>query len=103
MEITTAEPKDKEIVTRSGRGYLERYHSPLGELRVAHVAGSAEEMGRQYGALLAPSIKKIHLQTLGFFSPPGVPEEFGTLVLHKAWDRLRPHVEDRSSGRDSGR
>lgn len=95
MKIATARPESKEVVAREGRGRLERHRSRLGELPVLHLAGTYEEMGRQYGALAGRMIRQNLQRTEQVLSLPGMPEGTGVLVLRKAWERLRPHVPQR--------
>ena len=64
MEVRHARPVKRTLIGKSGRGFLEVYSSPLGEVPVLHVAGSPEEMGYQYGALAGDKISVV--QGFGF-------------------------------------
>ena len=79
MQVKVAEAKGGTVVARQGRGRLIRYESPIGTLDVVCVAGSREEMGLQYGALVGPIIQQNFSRVLTLFNPPGAPEAFGLL------------------------
>lgn len=88
-------PSKREVIRRAGRGFLERYESPLGELPVLHVAGTPEEIGLQYGALIGGQAKAIADMLVGMFVEMGIPEPLVNQLLDTCWERLEPHVPDR--------
>jgi len=95
MAVTWVKPTGKHIVGRAGEGYLEVCASPLGELPVVHVSGDREEMGIQYGALVANRIRRNVDRSLALFAGLGLPEELVFRLLDNAWKRLEPHVPER--------
>lgn len=88
-------PSKREVVRRSGRGFLERYECPAGALPVLHVAGTPDEIGAQYGALAGDRAKAIAEMLVGMFVQMGIPEPFVDQLLDTCWERLEPHVSDR--------
>ncbi len=94
MTVRWTDPQEKEVVARYGQGRLERYRSELGEILVAHVQGTPEEIGMQYGALLAGPIEANVRDVLGLFNPPGMDASFGRGLLAKAWERFEPYVPE---------
>ena len=95
MSVVRHRPDSREIVDTAGRGFLESYRSPLGELPVLHLSGSPEEMGRQYGALVGGQIRRSVLRTVGLFSGMGLTEELTLRLLDRVWERLSPHTPAR--------
>ncbi len=95
MKVIHANPTSKSTVRRSGRGFLEMYTSPVGDVPVLHVAGTPEEMGHQYGALGGDKIKRNVQRMIGLFTEAGVPEPLVNLLLDNAWKRLEPHTPER--------
>ena len=94
-KVACTKPASRRTVRKEGRGLLEIYRSDLGELPVLHVAGSPEEMGRQYGALVGDRIGRNIRRSVGLFTATGLPEAAVHLILDKAWERLQPHVPER--------
>ncbi|MCX5758259.1 MAG: C45 family autoproteolytic acyltransferase/hydrolase [Candidatus Hydrogenedentes bacterium] len=95
MRVTNVTPDSCETLRVSGPGFLEVYHSGVGNVPVLHVEGIPEEMGRQYGALVGDMIRRNIDRMLGLFSGMGLPEAVVHLVLDKTWERLAPHTLDR--------
>jgi len=95
MGVSYAKPTGCRIVRKQDRGFLEVCTSALGELPVLHVAGSPEEMGRQYGALVGDMIGRNIRRSVGIFAAQGLPEAVVTLILDTVWERLQPHVPER--------
>lgn len=95
MSIFHVQPASRTIIGKSGQGFLEVYSSPIGDMPVLHVAGTAEEMGYQYGALVGDKIKRNALRMKGLFTETGIPEPFVDLMLDQAWKRLAPHTPER--------
>ncbi len=95
MSIFHAQPAGRTIIGKSGKGFLEAYSSPIGGVPVLHVAGTPEEMGYQYGALVGDKIKRNARRMIGLFTETGIPEPLVKLMLAQAWKRLEPHTPDR--------
>jgi len=90
-------PDGKELIRRVGRGRLERHtasraRSGAQDLLVAHVGGSRQEMGRQYGALVGDSVRKNADRLTGLFTAAGLPEPVALRFIDSSWERLAPHV-----------
>ncbi len=94
MDITYLKPSGKRMERAVGAGFLEVYSSPLGELPVVHVAGTREEMGRQYGALVGDMIRRNADRLVGLFAELGMPDEVVRLLLDKCWKRLESHAPE---------
>ena len=94
-KVAYARPTSRRTLRKEGRGLLELYRSDLGELPVLQVAGSPEEMGRQYGALVGDMIGRNIRRSVGLFTATGLPEAAVHLILDMAWKRLQPHVPER--------
>ena len=93
-------PERREVLGTFGKGRLERYTSSrprpaASELRVLHVAGSPEDMGRQYGALVGDMIRRSADRLVGLFTAAGLPESVVHLFLDACWQRLRSHTPKR--------
>ncbi len=95
MKVIHAKPTSKSTIKQSGRGFLDEYSSPVGDVPVLHVAGTSEEMGHQYGVLVGDKIKRNVQRMIGLFTEAGVPEPLVNLLLDNAWKRLEPHTPDR--------
>ena len=95
MSVICVKPTGRRALRKEGRGFLEVYSSPVGELPVLHVAGSPAEMGRQYGALAGDRIGRNIRRSVGLFTATGLPEPVVYLILDKVWERLQPHVPER--------
>ena len=94
MGILHVRPSCRQTVRRSGGGFFEIYSSPLGNLPVLHVAGTREQMGWQYGALVGDLVRRNADMTIGLFTQYGIPAELVCRILDAAWARLAPHVAD---------
>ena len=95
MSVNVCLPSSCEVVKRAGRGFLERYLSPLGEMPVVHMTGGPEEMGRQFGELAGDRTKAIADLLLGLFERMGLPVQLVHRLLDTCWERLSPHVPQR--------
>lgn len=95
MGVLQARPTKRTIIGKSGRGFLEAYSSPFGDVPVLHVSGSPEEMGYQYGFLAGDKIRRNAQRMIGLFIEAGLPEPMANLMLDNAWKRLKPHTPDR--------
>jgi hypothetical protein len=95
MHVTHSRPDTRHVLDASGRGFLERYSTSFAEIPVLHVAGTPEEMGRQYGALAGDRIRRNADALAGLFAAAGVPMPLVCRMLDNAWDRMRPHVPNR--------
>ncbi len=95
MSVACVKPTGRHTLRKEGRGFLEIFSSPVGELPVLHVAGSPEEIGRQYGALAGDRIGRNIRRSVGLFTATGLPEPVVCVILDKVWERLQPHVSER--------
>ena len=95
MKVIHAKPTGKSTIKESGRGFLEMYSSPVGDVSVLHVAGTPEEMGHQYGALAGDKIKRNVHRMIALFTEAGIPEPLVNLLLDNAWKRMEPHTPER--------
>jgi len=95
MGIRHARPEKRTLLGTSGRGFLELYTSPLGDVPVLHVAGTPEEMGYQYGALAGDNIKRNLRRMTALFTEAGLPEPLVNVMLDTAWKRLEAHTPER--------
>lgn len=93
--VVALDPAGRRVEKTCGPGFLEIYTSELGELPVLHVAGTPEEMGRQYGCLAAGHIRANADRMVGFFMEAGLPEALVHVLLDKCWRRLAPHAPER--------
>ena len=94
MRVTYVKPTGKRVERTAGGGFLEVYSSPVGELPVVHVAGTPEEMGRQYGALVGDRIRRNADRLVGLFTELGLPEQLVYLLLDRCWQRLERHTPE---------
>lgn len=95
MGVRYTRPDTRKTVRTEGKGFLEIAASSVGELPVLHVAGSPEEMGYQYGALVGDRVKRNVQRIVALFVGMGLPEPVVHGVLDRAWGRLGPHVPER--------
>lgn len=95
MVVLSTGPVVREVTRVVGEGYLEVWRGSLGELSVVHVAGTPDEMGRQYGALVGDKIRCNADRLVGLFTREGLPEELVLLLLAKSWKRLEAHTPER--------
>lgn len=86
----------------SGGGSLRFYKTPCGILPVASLRGTPDEMGRQYGALLGPQIKRNATRLVKIFEAAGLPEFVVFNILDNAWARMKPHTPERYLDEMSG-
>ncbi|MBP8129113.1 MAG: hypothetical protein KA184_05985 [Candidatus Hydrogenedentes bacterium] len=95
MQVIVRQAKRVEVIRRAHDAFLERYTSDFGVLDVAHVSGTPEDMGAQYGALVGDRAKAIAGLLAGLFSQAGLPEALVHVLLDACWERLAPHVPER--------
>lgn len=95
MGVLHVKPEGRRIERETAGAFIEVYSSAVGEIPVAHVKGSPEQMGRQYGELVGDKIRRNIDRTVGLFAELGLPEELLILLLDKSWKRLEPHTPER--------
>jgi len=95
MGIIHAKALSSGTVATCGKGFLEVYSSPVGDLPLLHVAGTPEEMGRQYGTLAGDKVRRNVQRMVALFTEAGLPEPLVNHLLDQAWKRLEPHTPDR--------
>jgi hypothetical protein len=95
MNILHGKPTRRTTAKKSGKGFLEVYTSPVGDVPVLHVAGTPEDMGHQYGVLVGDRMLRNIRRMVGLFTAMGVSEPLVTLLLDNAWKRLEPHTPER--------
>lgn len=89
MSVSHFKPETRQVLGRCGQGFIEEYAGPFGTLPVLHVMGSAEEMGRQYGALAGASVKRTYQCILEHRGQSSAE------ALDQTWNQMEPHIGER--------
>lgn len=92
MTVVHMKPTGKSRIRAVHGGFLEVYSSRLGELPVAHVSGTPEQMGRQYGALVGDMIQRSAERFKNLFVDQALSEGLLYRILDNAWTHLERHT-----------
>jgi len=106
MSVSHVKPSDRTTIRTAGQGFLEIYHSSVGDLPVLHVEGSPEEMGFQIWRAGGGARAAQHGPYRRDVRGRRLPDALVHVLLDKAWLHLAPHTPERylrENGGDRGR